>query len=69
LIEEETMRNAFKRFLWTSKFWALIGVFGCVSGLIFQRIGGNGLEVWCLGLCFFGAAYVERQEEPKQRRK
>jgi hypothetical protein len=56
------MKDRFAHFLWTWKFWALIGVFGCGSGLLFQKLSGNGLELWCLGLCFLGAAYVERQE-------
>jgi hypothetical protein len=55
------MKNVIQRFLWTWQFWAVIGLFGCVTGLMFQKMAGNGLELWCLGLCFLGAAYVERQ--------
>ena len=43
------MREHFKKFLWTSKFWAMLGVVGCVSGLYFQRVAANGSGLWCLG--------------------
>jgi TatA/E family protein of Tat protein translocase len=56
------MREHFKKFLWTSKFWALLGLIGCVSGLYFQRVAANGSGLWCLGLMFLGAAYLEQQE-------
>jgi hypothetical protein len=56
------MREYFKKFLWTSKFWALLGLVGCVSGLYFQRVAANGSGLWCLGLMFLGAAYLEKQE-------
>jgi TatA/E family protein of Tat protein translocase len=56
------MRDHFKKFLWTSKFWALLGLVGCVSGLYFQRVAANGSGLWCLGLMFLGAAYLEQQE-------
>ena len=56
------MREHFKKFLWTSKFWALLGLVGCVSGLYFQRVAANGAGLWCLGLIFLGAAYLEQQE-------
>jgi Sec-independent protein translocase protein TatA len=54
-----SMREHFKKFLWTSKFWAMLGVVGCVSGLYFQRVAANGSGLWCLGLIFLGAAYLE----------
>jgi hypothetical protein len=56
------MREHFKKFLWTSKFWALLGLVGCVSGLYFQRVAANGSGLWCLGLMFLGAAYLEQQD-------
>jgi hypothetical protein len=56
------MRDRLARFLWTWRFWALIGLFGCGSGLLFQKMAGNGTELWCLGLCFLGAAYIEHRE-------
>src|SRR5262245_6535446 len=56
------MREQFKKFLWTSKFWAMLGVVGLVSGLYFQRVAANGAGLWCLGLVFLGAAYLEQQE-------
>jgi TatA/E family protein of Tat protein translocase len=56
------MREHFKKFLWTSKFWAMLGLIGCVSGLYFQRVAANGSGLWCLGLMFLGAAYLEQQE-------
>jgi hypothetical protein len=57
-----SMREHFKKFLWTSKFWAMLGVVGLVSGLYFQRVAANGSGLWCLGLMFLGAAYLEQQE-------
>jgi len=57
-----SMREHFKKFLWTSKFWALLGLVGLVSGLYFQRVAANGSGLWCLGLMFLGAAYLEQQE-------
>jgi hypothetical protein len=57
-----SMREHFKKFLWTSKFWAMLGLVGLVSGLYFQRVAANGSGLWCLGLIFLGAAYLEQQE-------
>jgi len=51
-----------KKFLWTPGFWALIGLVGCGAGLYFQRLEGNGLGLWFLGLVFLGAAYLEHCE-------
>ena len=51
-----------KGFLWTAPFLALVGLFGCVAGLYFQRLAGNGLGLWFLGLVFLGAAYLERTQ-------
>jgi hypothetical protein len=56
----EVMTKRFKKFLWTSNFWALIGFIGCGSGLYFQKMAQNGMGLWLLGLIFLGAAYVER---------
>jgi hypothetical protein len=56
------MRKHWNKFLWTWKFWALLGAVGCVSGLYFQRVAENGSGLWCLGLIFLGAAYLEQQE-------
>ena len=56
------MRERLKKFLWTSKFWAALGLVGLVSGLYFQRVAANGSGLWCLGLFFLGAAYLEQQE-------
>ena len=41
-----------KKFMWTWRFWMLVGIVGCVSGLYFQRLAGNGLGLWFLGLVF-----------------
>ena len=57
-----SMRKHWNKFLWTWKFWALLGAVGCVSGLYFQRVAENGSGLWCLGLIFLGAAYLEQQE-------
>ncbi|HEY3394793.1 MAG TPA: hypothetical protein VGK58_18955 [Lacipirellulaceae bacterium] len=54
------MTKRFKKFLWTSNFWALIGFIGCCSGLYFQKMAQNGMGLWVLGLVFLGAAYLER---------
>ena len=48
-----------KKFMWTAPFLALVGLFGCGSGLYFQKLAGNGLGLWFLGLVFLGAAYLE----------
>lgn len=58
---EPTMKEQFKKFLWTSKFWAALGMIGCLSGLYFQRVAANGSGLWCLGLMFLGAAYIENK--------
>jgi len=51
-----------KKFLWTPPFWAVVGLFGCSSGLYFQRLAGTGMGLWFLGLIFLGAAYLERSQ-------
>jgi hypothetical protein len=56
------MKKRLKKFLWTPAFWALIGLVGCGSGLYFQRLAGNGMGLWFLGLIFLGAAYLERSQ-------
>jgi hypothetical protein len=61
ILFEVEMKHRLARFLWTWQFWAVIGVIGCGSGLVFQKLAGTGTELWCLGLCFFAAAYVERR--------
>ena len=53
------MKEHFKKFLWSSKFWALLGLVGCVSGFYFQGVAANGSGLWCLGLIFLGVAYFE----------
>jgi hypothetical protein len=59
---ESTMKSRFKKFLWTPAFWAALGIIGCVTGLYFQRVASNGSGLWCMGLIFFGAAYIERND-------
>jgi hypothetical protein len=49
-----------KTFLWSAPFLALVGLFGCGTGLYFQRLAGTGMGLWFLGLVFLGAAYLER---------
>ena len=56
------MMNRLRGFLWTAPFLALVGLFGCSTGLYFQRLAGNGLGLWFLGLVFLGAAYFERSQ-------
>jgi Sec-independent protein translocase protein TatA len=63
LITEErdpTMTQRLKKFLWTPQFWAVLGVFGCATGWYFQGVAANGSGLWCLGLMFLGAAYLEK---------
>jgi hypothetical protein len=55
-----TLTKWLKKFMWTAPFLALVGLFGCGSGLYFQKLAGNGLGLWFLGLVFLGAAYLER---------
>jgi hypothetical protein len=55
------MRKLWKKFLWSSTFWGLLGVIGCVTGLYFQGVANNGSGLWCLGLMFLGVSYLERQ--------
>jgi hypothetical protein len=65
-VVKEPLRRAmikrFNKFLWTAPFLVLVGLFGCGSGLYFQRLGANGLGLWFLGLVFLGAAYLERED-------
>jgi hypothetical protein len=58
---EGTMKKQWKKFLWSSHFWAVIGVVACVTGFYFQGAAGNGLGLWFMGLVFFGAAYIEKK--------
>ena len=63
------MTKRFKKFLWTSNFWALIGFIGCGSGLYFQKMAQNGMGLWFLGLVFLGAAYARSaRREVRSRR-
>jgi len=57
---DATMTEHLKKFLWTPKFWAALGVLGCTTGLYFQGAANNGSGLWCLGLMFLGAAYLEQ---------
>jgi hypothetical protein len=56
------MKKLWKKFVWTPKFWAMLGMLGCVTGCYFQRVANNGVGLWCLGLMFLGAAYLEKHE-------
>ncbi len=56
------MKKYWNKFLWSSNFWAIIGVFACCAGLYFQGVAGNGLGLWFMGFVFFGAAYIERTQ-------
>ncbi len=63
LVTEErdpTMTQRLKKFLWTPQFWAVLGIFGCTTGWYFQGVAANGSGLWCLGLMFLGAAYLEK---------
>jgi hypothetical protein len=61
-VEEQQMSKRLKKFLWSPAFLTLLGLVGCVTGLYFQRVAENGLGLWFLGLVFFGAAYIERND-------
>ncbi|MFO0790639.1 MAG: hypothetical protein U0805_14380 [Pirellulales bacterium] len=54
------MTKHLKKFLWSPGFWATLGILGCTTGLYFQRVAANGSGLWCLGLIFLGAAYLEK---------
>jgi len=54
------MKKLWNKFMWSPAFWAMLGVVGCASGLYFQGAAGNGSGLWCLGLVFLGAAYIEK---------
>ena len=57
---DTTMKERWTKFLWSPAFWATLGVFGCATGLYFQGVANNGSGLWCLGLVFLGAAYIEK---------
>jgi hypothetical protein len=57
---DTTMKDRWKKFLWSPAFWATLGIFGCATGLYFQGVANNGSGLWCLGLVFLGAAYIEK---------
>jgi len=59
---ETAMRKLWKKFYGSAKFWAMLGVVGCLAGAYFQRVAANGTGLWCLGLIFLGAAYLEKHE-------
>jgi hypothetical protein len=56
------MSKLWKKFVWSANFWAVLGLLGCATGLYFQRVANNGSGLWCLGLIFLGAAYIERKD-------
>lgn len=56
------MTKLLQKFLWSPAFWATLGLVGCATGLYFQRVADNGSGLWCLGLIFLGAAYLERKD-------
>lgn len=59
---KKRLQKSLKKFLWTPAFWAVFGIFGCGTGLYFQRVAENGMGLWFLGLVFLGAAYLERTQ-------
>ena len=59
---DSSMTKYLKKFLWSPAFWATLGIVGCTTGLYFQRVAANGSGLWCLGLMFFVAAYLERKD-------
>jgi Sec-independent protein translocase protein TatA len=59
---DPSMTKYLKKFLWSPAFWATLGLVGCTTGLYFQRVAANGSGLWCLGLMFLGAAYLERKD-------
>jgi Sec-independent protein translocase protein TatA len=54
------MKKQFKKFMWSPAFWAILGIVGCTTGFYFQGVAANGSGLWCLGLIFLGAAYLEQ---------
>ena len=61
-LRDTTMTERLKKFLWTPQFWAVLGIVGCATGWYFQGVAANGAGLWCLGLMFLGAAYLEQTE-------
>jgi hypothetical protein len=57
---DRSMTQRLKKFLWTPQFWAVLGILGCTTGWYFQGVAANGSGLWCLGLMFLGAAYLEQ---------
>jgi len=57
---DRSMTQRLKKFLWTPQFWAVLGIIGCTTGWYFQGVAANGSGLWCLGLMFLGAAYLEQ---------
>jgi Sec-independent protein translocase protein TatA len=54
------MKKQLKKFMWSPAFWAILGLVGCTTGFYFQGVAANGSGLWCLGLIFLGAAYLEQ---------
>ena len=54
------MKKQIKKFMWSPSFWAILGLVGCTTGFYFQGVAANGSGLWCLGLIFLGAAYLEQ---------
>jgi len=57
---ETFMKKQLKKFMWSPAFWAILGLVGCTTGFYFQGVAANGSGLWCLGLIFLGAAYLEQ---------
>jgi Sec-independent protein translocase protein TatA len=57
---ESSMKERFKKFMWSPAFCAILGVVGCATGFYFQGVAANGSGLWCLGLIFLGAAYLDK---------
>ena len=59
-LRDSFMKKQLKKFMWSSAFWAILGLVGCTTGFYFQGVAANGSGLWCLGLIFLGAAYLEQ---------
>jgi Sec-independent protein translocase protein TatA len=57
---DSSMKERFKKFMWSPAFCAILGVVGCATGFYFQGVAANGSGLWCLGLIFLGAAYLDK---------
>jgi hypothetical protein len=57
---DSSMKKRLQKFMWSPAFCAILGIIGCATGFYFQGVAANGSGLWCLGLIFLGAAYLDK---------